>query len=357
MAKSTPSVKIQKDFSPIAAMDGVRDGLSPTCAFKCDTPAAAKAWQKRVRRQLADCIGFLDQKRVPLSPRTLGTVDRGSYVRTKVILRTSEHQAMPVYLLVPKNAPRPLPVVLAFHGHSYGVKDIVGLWEDGAERYSPDGYHKDFACELAKQGFLVAAPEISCFGERQGDYSHLQGLEKGLTPYTCHNAATYATMLGKSVVGLRVWDAMRLVDYLQTLPEADMQRLGAMGISGGGMQTFFSTALDPRIKACVISGYFCNWQHSILAVHHCSCNFVPGLLKLGELSDLAGLIAPRPCLIEAADHDPIFPIRHVKQAVKTARQAWKILGADEALQADYFEGRHQISGAKAYDFLKQHLAK
>ena len=47
-------------------------------------------------------------------------------------------------------------------------------------------------------------------------------------------------------------------------------------------------ALDPRIKACVISGYFCDWRHSVLAMNHCTCNFIPGLMELGELSDLAG---------------------------------------------------------------------
>jgi len=63
----------------------------------------------------------------------------------------------------------------------------------------------------------VAAPEISCFGERQTDYSHLNyDLEQG-APSTCHNAATYAIMLGKSVLGMRVRDGMRLIDYLSVL--------------------------------------------------------------------------------------------------------------------------------------------
>ncbi len=54
-----------------------------------------------------------------------------------------------------------MPTVLAFHGHGYGVKDIVGIWEDGTDRDGVDGIYKDFALELCKQGFAVAAPEIS----------------------------------------------------------------------------------------------------------------------------------------------------------------------------------------------------
>ena len=128
-----------------------------------------------------------------------------------------------------------------------------------------------------------------------------------------------------------------------------------MGISGGGLHTFFSTALDPRIKACVISGYFCDWRHSVLAMNHCTCNFIPGLMEMGELSDLAGLIAPRPTLVENGTKDDIFPIQHVKKTVTNARRAWDVFGAGDKLQTDYFEGRHAIGGAKAYDFLAKHL--
>ena len=143
------------------------------------------------------------------------------------------------------------------------------------------------------------------------------------------------------MMGLRVWDGMRAVDYLATRPEADSARLGAMGISGGGAHTYFSTACDDRIRACVISGYFCDWRQSILTVNHCTCNFVPGLLRHGELSDFAGLIAPRPCLIEAGRRDTIFPIAGVRATVERAKAAWRAFGAEDALATDEFDGRHQ----------------
>src|SRR5207253_1121344 len=141
-----------------------------------------------------------------------------------------------------------------------------------SERQTPDGYHTDFACALAEQGFIVAAPEISTFGERQHPYknAHLWRLNP-----TCHGGNTYAIMLGKSIAGLRVLDNIRVIDYLLTRPEIDKQNIAAMGISGGGMNTFFTAAIDERIKASVISGYFCDWRHSILEIFHCTCNFVP----------------------------------------------------------------------------------
>ena len=250
-----------------------------------------------------------------------------------------------------------MPVAIAYAGHGYGVKDIVGLWEDGTERIEPDGYHKDFGVALCRRGFLVAAPEIAGFGERQTDYSYLDTRLGQSAPTTCHNAATYAFMLGKSLVGMRVRDGMRLLDFLATLPEADASRVAAMGISGGGMLTFYHTMLDTRIRAAVVSGYYSSFRDSILAMHHCTCNFVPGILDIGEMRDLVGLILPRPLLIEAGTRDPIFPIQVVRESVARAREVCAVLGGDPAkdVELDEFEGRHSISGRRAYDFLWENL--
>ena len=322
--------------------------------FAAKTAEEARAWQKRTRQAVAECLGFLDTPKVAPKPREIEAVDRGSYVRHKLVIRTSEESELPLYLLIPKKLKRQrTPVVLALHGHGYGVKDIVGLWEDGSERKTVDGYHRDFACGLAERGFIVAAPEISCFGERQmPDAADFRAV--GLNP-TCYKVATYTMMLGKSAAGLRVMDGMRIVDYLQSRRDVDGGNIGVMGISGGGMHAFFSAAMDPRIRAAVISGYFCDWRHSILAMFHCTCNFVPGLLNLGELSDLAALIAPRPLLVEHGTRDDIFPIEHVKSAVARARRAWKLLGAQDQFETDYFEGRHRINGPAAFEFLAKHL--
>jgi dienelactone hydrolase len=338
-------------YDPIPLLDAAAAGAA-RFPFVAKNVAEARAWQKRARAALIDCLGFLDTPKVNPRPRTIQRVDRGSYVRHKIVLRTSERSDLPLYLLVPKNIRGKRPAVLALHGHGYGVKDIVGLWEDGSERKNPDGYHRDFAVQLAERGFVVAAPEISCFGERQ--FSNTTFRANGLNG-SCHNVATYATMLGKSAAGLRVMDGMRVVDFLQQQKFVDADNIGAMGISGGGMHAFFSAAVDPRIKAVVVSGYFCDWRHSILSIFHCTCNFVPGLLTLGELSDLAGLIAPRPVLVESGIRDDIFPIEHVKRTVDKARRAWKAFGAAKNLETDYFEGRHRINGPAAYEFLARHL--
>jgi dienelactone hydrolase len=323
--------------------------------FAAQTPAQARTWQRRTRRALGQTLGLERLPASPLAPKKIETVDRGDHTREKLLLHPAPGVVMPVYLLLPKKGPRPFPVVIAFHGHGYGVKDIVGLWEDGGERREPDGYHRDFGVALCRRGFAVAAPEISCFGERQTDFSYLEAGQN--SPGTCTHTSVLAFHLGLSTVGLRVHDGLRLVDYLQTRRDLDTARLGAMGISGGGMHTLFSTCMDERIKACVVSGYFCTFRDSILAMHHCPCNFVPGLHAFGEMHDLAGLLAPRPLLVEAGSRDPIFPIGAVKKSVQQARRHYQVWKSGDLVETDYFDGRHQISGRRAYNFLWEKLAR
>lgn len=355
MASKALNNMITKDLQPVTGLWHLYQPEKAPFRFQATTITEAKEWQAQTRQALFDSIGILDMPAAPLESKIIEDVDKGDYNRVKILLQTSAFTAMPVYILKPKHVNGPLPVVIAFHGHGYGVKDIVGLWEDGEERDVPDGYHKDFGVALCRRGFLVAAPEISCFGERTNNYDHLNKVMGQPVPYTCHHTANLAFHLGGSVVGLRIYDAFKLVDYLGTRPDTDINRLGAMGISGGGMHTFFSTCLDERIKACVVSGYFCTFRESIFAMDHCTCNFVPGLHRFGEIYDLAGLIAPRPMLVEAGLRDPIFPIAGVRDSVSRTRKIYNLFGFPDRIEVDEFEGRHQISGRRAYDFLWEKL--
>lgn len=317
--------------------------------FQAKSVAEAKGWQEATRIRLQEALGFQSLPESPLNPTMIEEVDKGDYIRQKWTIQTWQYAIMPYYLLIPKTVEPPFLAVIASHGHGYGVKDIVGLWEDGEERDTADGYHKDFGVALCRRGFLVAAPEISCFGERTTDFSDIGGFEDG---QTCDYIAHIASYLGGTSLGLRIHDSRKLIDYLATRNDVNIELLTAMGISGGGMLTFFSAALDLRIKAAVISGYYCTFRDSILAMDHCECMFVPGLGQFGEMYDLIGLIAPRPLLIESGDHDTIFPRDAVLKSVSIARKnVYSVWNKEKVLKTDYFEGRHQISGEKAYDFL------
>lgn len=80
----------------------------------------------------------------------------------------------------------------------------------------------------------------------------------------------------------------------------DGERLGCCGLSGGGMQTIWLTAMDDRIKCAVVSGYFYGYLDSLLKMpHNCGCNFVPDLWNHIDMGDLGALVCPRPLLIES----------------------------------------------------------
>jgi hypothetical protein len=123
------------------------------------------------------------------------------------------------------------------------------------------------------------------------------------------------------------------------------------------MVTLFSAALDERLQAMAISGYLSTFRDSILSIRHCLCNYVPGLLAEAEMYDVAALLAPRPLVIEAGIHDPIFPIDSVRRSYEQVRRSYELLGAEERLASDFFDGDHRISGAVAYDFLWRWLGE
>ena len=123
------------------------------------------------------------------------------------------------------------------------------------------------------------------------------------------------------------------------------------------MHTLFLACLDERIRACVISGYYGTFRDNILSMNRCPCNVVPGLHRFGEMYDLVGLIAPRPLLVEAGNYDRFCPIAAVKSSVARARAVYRVFAAQDQLETDYFEGRHQISGRRAYDFLMEKLGQ
>ena len=153
----------------------------------------------------------------------------------------------------------------------------------------------------------------------------------------------------------RVNDAMAAIDYLETREDVDLNRIAVMGLSGGGTTSFFTSALDERIKLAIISGYFCTFKDSIFNINHCIDNYIPGILKYAEMYDIAGLIAPRGLFVESATNDPIFPVDATKYAINKAKNIYESFDAGDSFSYEIFEGQHEFSGKGAFKFAKSFL--
>jgi len=162
-------------------------------------------------------------------------------------------------------------------------------------------------------------------------------------------------LVGETLAGWRIAEARQAVTYLASRPEVDPSRIGIAGISGGGMIALWTAALDVRIAAALVSGYFCTFRDSILSIDHCLDNFVPGILRVMEMPDFAGLIAPRPLFVESGIEDPIFPIGGFRKAVGRATEIYAAQRAQERFGSEEFAGGHRFHGQGGFEFLARNL--
>ncbi len=313
-----------------------------------------KEWHRlrsEFKEAFVESLGGFPRTKSELNPRILDEKDMDTYTRQHVAYTSDEGMDVPAYLLIPKNQQRQLPAIVCCHGHGYGYREIVGLNPDDTENTGEPGYQKNFAVELVGRGYIVIVPELLGFGDRR----LIEDRDKPLHESSCQRISSNLLMLGKTMAGLRVYDIFRTIDYLESREEVDASRIGCMGISGGGLVCGFSSVLDERIKVSVVSGYANTFKDSVMAMPHCIDNFVPGLLDIAELPDILGLIAPRPLLIESGTKDPIFPIVAAKKAHEKIQKIYAFYDEKEAFDTDVFEGEHQISGQKAYDWFEKWL--
>lgn len=146
------------------------------------------------------------------------------------------------------------------------------------------------------------------------------------------------------------------VDYLQTRPEVGPERIGMMGLSQGGTMTTFTTAAEPRIKAADIIGYVNPWERfGINRANFCGSQIVPDIFKYFDTHDIAGLIAPRPLLIEMGFHDTCFPIEDPLKGFEGVRCIYKAAGVEDRLWKEVHPGEHGFAANQVYKFFDQYL--
>ena len=304
--------------------------------------ATLDAWRGRVRGRLDELLGPSPDP-VPLELETLDSVDAGGYRRDTVVFDTEATMSVPAYLLVPDGRDGPGPAVLAIHGHGPGKDRVCGIEE------SPNP-GDDYARSLVQRGYVVLAPDLRCFGERQ-DWNPPDH-------YACDTNLVHAVMAGMSPLTQNLWDVARALDVLEGHPLVDPARIGVVGLSYGATMTLFLAATDERVAAAVVSGYFSSWAEAHkMPWNMCGSQVLPGMLGRIEHVDLAALVAPRPLCIETGTDDDLFPVAVATEAVAQLRRIYEAQEAPDRLVHDVFEGGHQWHGTEAYPFLERFLGR
>jgi len=339
-------------FDPVAYTRELYANAPRQLRFVARTRAEAEAWQSALRSKVVDLLGGFPSSRVDLRPLTLETREFRGYRREKVVFDTRAGVSVIGYMLVPTAAARPVPTMICVPGHGRGVDDIVGIDDKGGDRSDKSGYQHDFALQVVEAGMAALAIEPMAFGARRDEIT----AKKGPGTTACQPAAGGALLVGQTMIGWRVWDVMRSIDYIETRTDLDRTRVGVIGISGGGTASLFSAAVEPRVKVAYVSGYLNTFRDCIGSLSHCIDNYIPGVLNWAEMHDIAGLIAPRPLFVESGERDNIFPIQASLESFGQVRQIYSMFDAADRLEQEVFAGEHSFWGKRGIPFIARHLA-
>ena len=276
------------------------------------TRAQALARQAKVRAQILSLIGALPQ-RTPLNAKFVGETQADGFRIRKVIFESQPNFFVTALLYVPD-------------GSSAGGKRAAILMSPG---HAPSGKAGDapIAAIFARNGFIVLSYDPIGQGERlQYPDPAKPGASLAIRPTGEHGEASLQPMLiGDTFARYEIWDAMRGVDFLASLPEVDPHRIGALGCSGGGTITALTGALDPRIAAIGTACYITSFDALLPALgpqdaEQSTPRFISSGLGFPDWIELA---APRPYAVISTYSD-MFPFSGARTSVIEARRFYSL---------------------------------
>jgi len=300
--------------------------LSNQCLADIKTLQNWKEQRSETKQKLRWMLGLdLDRAYGPVEAESTGAVDAPAYRLEKWLLQTMPRLFVTANLYLPKKSTGPRPCILYQNGHWPSL--------DGAKTGYQDRY-----LWYPENGFALLVIDPMGFGEIPGIHpgtnrlNRWDWLSRGFTP-----------------AGVEVWNGMRVLDWLQSRPEIDPDRIGATGISGGGVMTQYLAALDERIKVAAPSCSTYTIGHQVnagLVPKQCDCTFYPNIFGI-DFPEVLALFAPRPLLILGGRKDPIFPPAGYRAAFERVRRVYRlhteINGREERVRLVESSGGHTDS--------------
>jgi len=331
--------------------DGLFESSVRKYGFEGKTENDFHKWQHAFLPVLKDAIGLIaiENKFAAYVPRAemKESLDDKHFILQKWFIWTEPDVPLPVVVLIPKNKPGKLPVVITTHGHGRDSILYDGIYP---RIYSKNDSEMSLALQAVNLGYIAIAPTMRAFGS-----TRFEGDLKAGNSFSCHTQLMRDLLVGRTVIGDRVWDMSKVLDWaLKTLP-VDGSKVAITGNSGGGTVSLFAAACDNRIKVAVPSSYFCTFKGSIGSIAHCDCNYIPNILNLGEMSDIGGLIAPRPLRIVHGVKDNIYPIGETRMAFAALQNIYAASGY--ANRVDLYEGAegHKYYKEGSWPFIRKYF--
>jgi hypothetical protein len=297
--------------------------------YTSGTAEAAQEWQRELRRELFEALSMSDLAgqigKIPLEPKVLSEEKRDGCRVREIRVNSTPTRTMTIMVAQPLETPaNPMPGVVGIHGHGGDRTSPFDPDERIFQRY------KRFGTKLAKKGYTVVSTDVG-----QHDV-----FEKG-----------------RSLMGERLWDVMRCVDYLVSLPEVDAARLGCGGLSLGGEMAMWLGGMDTRVQATVSCGFLTTMDH--MEQNHCMCWKFPGLRELADYADIYALTAPRAlqCQNGMKESERNFYVPLARETLQEILPAYRDTGAPDAAVLHVHPGGHEIDGEALIAFLDKYLEK
>ncbi|GIP35373.1 dienelactone hydrolase family protein [Paenibacillus sp. J2TS4] len=299
--------------------------------------------QEELREQLYRLLGDLPDRNFPIEVQRIAEETREKYDLEKLLLHWNGLEPIPAYFVRPKEARGKLPTIL--FNHSHGGNYALGkdeLLQGNSYLQNPP-----YAEQLTRMGYAVLSIDTWGFGERRGRTE----------------SELFKEMLWKGQVlwGMMVYDSLRAIDYLVTREDVDEERLGTLGMSMGSTMSWWTAALDSRIRVCVDLCGLTDYQELIRARGldgHGIYYYVPGLLKSFTTSEINALIAPRPHLGLAGNYDKLTPAAGLDRIDAHLRRVYREQGHPDAWRMVRSPGGHLETAemrAEVIAFLEQWL--
>ena len=288
-----------------------------------------------------ELIGRFDEKRLPVNPRTRQIYDEPAFTGYEVMLDIYPDVFASGILLVPKGmAPgERRPVVVCQHG-------LEGRPQDVADPSQDSHFYHRFACRLAEQGFITYAPQNAYIGR-----DHFRILLRKAHP------------LKKTLFSIIVPQHQQTVDWLASLPFVDPNRIAFYGLSYGGKTAMRVPALVDHYCLSICSGDFNEWAYKCASLRY-PRSYVGTIeydmyeWNLGNTfnyAEMAGLIAPRPFMVERGHHDTVGDDQWVSHEYAKVGLLYSDLKIPDRTRIEFFDGPHTIHGVGTFEFLRQQL--